>query len=171
MKQRNTDIDWIRAILIILMILIHIVSFVQLSNASLDDVNVNAQFLGDFALFVFLLRQEFVQRRIVAQNRQIIARNVIDTFLPVFHAGNIVCQRRQTVALRRVFAPETFNICNAFFDFYYYLFAWIFLSFSILFYLLSIFAFTILLFCLKYIIFRCGCVLKYCSVVFSCILS
>ena len=27
MKQRNTDIDWIRAILIILMILIHIVSF------------------------------------------------------------------------------------------------------------------------------------------------
>lgn len=30
MKQRNTDIDWIRAILIILMILIHIVSF---SNA------------------------------------------------------------------------------------------------------------------------------------------
>ena len=43
--------------------------------------------------------------------------------------------------------------------------------FSILFYLLSIFTFTILLFCLKYIIFRCGCVLKYCSVVFSCILS
>jgi len=27
MKQRNTDIDWIRAILIILMILIHIVNF------------------------------------------------------------------------------------------------------------------------------------------------
>ena len=29
MKQRNTDIDWIRAILIILMILIHIVELRQ----------------------------------------------------------------------------------------------------------------------------------------------